>query len=192
MCLTVSLRPEMFEGMRLEFAKPLNEQFALIHRFPTFLPPCSQLSIVDQHFYGKHGDSDTGLPRIQVSNSNIRIRCQRCYPKGTCQARKTTSLLSRSRVWTVAADGQNLIRRQDDWESQVKRQTDLSGKCHRNVCVGMTSTIDSPPDGKHSSREIQTLPNRCSTSISMSSSISPRLAFVSHTLFLRVRTGTAN
>ena len=112
----------MFEGLRLEFAKPLNEQFALIHRFPSVLSPCSQLSIAGQHIYGKHGDSDTGLQRIQVSIGNIRIRCQRCHPKGASDAQKAASLLSRSHVWTVAVDGEDFIRRQNDWENQVERQ----------------------------------------------------------------------
>ena len=33
LCCAVALKPEIFEGLRFDFTKPLNQNFALCHRY---------------------------------------------------------------------------------------------------------------------------------------------------------------
>lgn len=38
--LAVSLKPDLFEGLRIEFSKPLNQNFALTHRYVPLSQSC--------------------------------------------------------------------------------------------------------------------------------------------------------
>ena len=58
--VAVVLKPELFEGLRFDFTKPLNQNFALSHRYtqPRGSAPCATETIAISMLWSCH----TGLP----------------------------------------------------------------------------------------------------------------------------------
>lgn len=67
--LAVALKPDVFEGLRFELSRPLNQNFFLTHRFVDTIV-CSGVSAVQRMCHPLHG-----LPRPCTSNCGLVSNC---------------------------------------------------------------------------------------------------------------------